>query len=286
MDKNTATPRVSEELCLTNIRTFQQYKRSKSRYGQPSRQLTSPPHFCNKIKSVFIKTDNHGIPCIVRSSSIPCNLWSCPTCGIRKAKKLRKLLINIIQINNLCYMYTITLDPFKIPTSYLERYNSTGNYLSFLLNKYMLHIKRLMKKQIKYVWVKEFQKNTGNAHLHMMINTYLPMKALRHYFVKIGGGAQMKIEKAKSIKAVSIYFTKYITKMVESNQHFTVGERRYSISQSCLRPTKLTVNKITLKQLFTLLPHDKFFLVYNLLTNSKLPDKEIILYPYQDKLNI
>lgn len=40
--------------------------------------------------------------------------------------------------------------------------------------------------KLKYVWVVEFQDN-GNAHLHILINQFLPIEVLRKLWVHVGG---------------------------------------------------------------------------------------------------
>lgn len=282
-----ATPRESEVLCSTSIISFQQkgkiFRSKKSNYGKQSHVFDSPPFFCNKNKFVILKKDNLGKFYSAISKSIPCNSWSCPDCRIKKAKKLRWKLINVIQLNNLNHLFTLTLDPSKIPNKYLGKVNSTGKYITYLFNWYITNLKRKMRKEIKYVWVKEFQKN-GVAHLHIVLNTYLPIKYLRSEWKRIGGGAQMRIEEVKNINAVSIYVSNYITKMSEVTEKFIVGERRYSISHSCLRPPTFSVSKTNFTELQKYLSTDQFFRVYNLLTNLNIPDSEVILAPHQEEI--
>lgn len=285
-----APVRGSEPLVLTDIRTFQQEKRydvkkKRSNYGKKSFVFSSPPYFCNRNRAVFLKPDDSGDIYSAHSKGIPCNSWSCPNCRIWKAKKLRQELIDIIRLNELDHLLTLTLDPSSIPSEYLGEINSTGKYITYLFNRYIGTLKSKMKKPIKYVWVKEFQKN-GNAHLHILLSTFLPIKYLRSEWVRIGGGHVMDIQQVKNIEAVAVYVTRYLTKMANTSENFLVGERRYSISHSCLRPPKLSVPKsISTIELMKRLPADKFFLVYNLL-RSDAPEEEIILAPHQEKLKL
>ncbi|AKM83229.1 hypothetical protein A2422_00275 [Candidatus Woesebacteria bacterium RIFOXYC1_FULL_31_51] len=284
----SATPRDSEVLCLTNIRTIQQdgsNKPRKNNYGKPARIFSSPPHFCKKHHVVLLKKDRSNTFYSAQSFGISCNMWSCPVCRMSKTKKLRWLLIQVIKLNNLNHTFTITLDPSKIPSKYLTKYNSSGHYLSFLFNRFMTYLRRLMKRPIKYVWVKEFQQKTGNAHLHLMFNMYLPINPIRNYWSKIGGGVQMEIEQVRSIEGSAVYFSKYVTDMANSIENFTVGEKHYSISRSCIKPVKKYIPKIDIDDLFRQLPIDIFFLVYNLLLNPST-DEEIILAPHQEELDI
>ena len=285
-----ASARVSEVLVLTNIRTFQQEKRydvrkKRSNYGKKSVVFSSPPYFCNRYRSVFLKADDSGNIYSAHSKGIPCNSWSCPNCRIWKAKKLRRELINIIKLNELDHILTLTLDPSRIPSAYLGEINRTGKYITYLFNRYLVTLKRKMKKPIKYVWVKEFQKN-GNAHLHILLGTFLPINYLRAEWVRIGGGHVMDIQQVKNIEAIAVYVSGYLTKMAKASENFLVGERRYSISHSCLKPPKiLTLKNISTVELSKRLSYDKYLLVYNLL-RSDAPEKEIIIAPHQEKLKL
>jgi hypothetical protein len=286
MVEKTATPRVSEELFWTNIRTIQQNgsnKPRKNNYGKPARIYSSPPYFCKKHSIVLLKKDRNNKFYSAQSVGISCRMWSCPVCRISNAKKLRWLLIQVIKSNNLNHMFTLTLDPSKIPPKYLSKYNSSGQFISFLFNRFMTYLKRLMKKPIKYVWIKEFQPISGNAHLHLMFNMYLPIYPIRNYWSKNGGGIQMRVEEVRSVEGSAVYFSKYVVKMANSVENFTVGEKHYSISRSCIKPVKNYIPKVNIDDLFKQLPIDKFFQVYNLLLNPRT-DEELILAPHQEEI--
>lgn len=299
--KTNLLSRSSETtLYLTNIRTFQQsekvreaiFSSRKKHFGKPFQIRTSPSRFCGRFKSAFIKVNNLGKAYLVNINGIPCKLWSCPNCGPKKATKLKYELIKLIKLNNLDHLLTLTLNPAFIPATYKQSGNRTGSYITYLFNRYMLTLKRKMKREIRYIWVKEFQKN-GNAHLHILFNNYLPIKYLRKEWVRIGGGVEMNIQRVRNIKAMAIYVTGYIVKGLKNTSSNTngliCGEKRYSISHSCLKPKKQLnpLTKITkISELSPYLSADKIMEVYNMLQNPDITKKELILAPHQESLNL
>lgn len=285
-------PRGSAVLVLTNIRSFQQDEKikakmlasRKSHYGKPFKTKNDPPKFCNNYKSAFITIDDKGKALKACVKGAPCNTWACPHCQVKKAYKLKFELIEIAKCNNLDHVLVLTLKPSRIP---LEYRHYTGKYITYLFNRFILTLKRKFKKPIKYVWVKEFQKN-GNAHLHILLNCYLPVRYLRKEWVRIGGGHEMDISLVRNLEAAAVYVTGYIVKGLKSPSDvntFRVGERRYSVSHSCVRPKKPSLQKLkSVNQLLDLMPSDKFFDVYNTLSSPDPVDREIILAPHQENL--
>jgi len=253
-------------LYLTNIRTFQQ-EQSKQYEMQVAQAISdardelkgkyfkvrkAPSLFCKKYKLGLFKTENS----VLKEASfkpIPCMSWTCPECGPYKALRVKYELIDITLLNNLSYFLTLTLDPKHIPSEYTSE---THQYITKLFNHFVTTIKRKkfryydkrkrkwcsfdLKNQdekLKYIWVCEFQKN-GNAHLHILLNQYLPVQVLRDIWVHVGGGHVMKIEKIKTLAGISMYLTNYIVKGLKDSNNslgFKYFERRYSVSRSCKR---------------------------------------------------
>lgn len=295
LDPNDLLPRGSAVLVLTNKRSFQQDEEVKARmlasrkrhYGKPFRTKKDPPKFCRSYKSAFLTVDENGKAIKAQVKGIPCNTWACPYCQINKAYRLKFKLIEIIKLNNLDHLLTLTLDPSRIPYGY--KFN-TGKYISYLFNRYILSLKRKFNKPINYVWVKEFQKN-GNAHLHILLSCYLPVKYLRSEWVRIGGGHQMDIQLVKNIEAAAVYLSGYVVKGIKDSSDidtFRIGERRYSVSHSCIKPVYhpvLPLRKInSFVDLMKIMPTNHYFEVYNLLQSAEDVDKELVLAPHQPNL--
>lgn len=253
-------------LYLTNIRTFQheqtkQYQRRTSEAisdtrdrlkGKPFKIRKSPSSFCRKYRVGLYKTEKSQLK-TATFKPMPCMSWTCPSCSPYKALRIKYELIEIIMSNNLEYFLTLTLDPSK-----LEKHNreDTHKYITKLFNHFITVLKRKsftyfdknkkrwftfdlskQEEKLKYVWICEFQKN-GNAHLHILLNQFLPVDIIREIWVHVGGGHIMYIDKVKNQSAISMYLTHYIVKGLkdaESQGGFKFFQRRYSVSRSCVR---------------------------------------------------
>lgn len=266
-------------LFLTNIRTFQQYAspeeiaksklalslaRARKR-GQPFKVKDKPPRFCRSYRIAFVNFSKGQLKDI-QFTSVACKSWTCPACNAVKAMSVKYKLREVIIKNNLLYFLTLTLDPSLIPEKYTSaRQNHTHKYITKLFNHFITVLKRKSfqyfnkskntwetysntneKEKLKYVWVMEFQKN-GNAHLHILLNQYLPIDIVREIWTHVGGGHIMKVENVKSLNGISYYLTDYIVKGIKHDSTeqsgFKYFERRYSISKSCDR-TRLVYGNI------------------------------------------
>jgi hypothetical protein len=139
-------------------------------------------------------------------------------------------------LNKMKYFLTLTLDPKIIPAQYFGNDNQTHKYITKLFNTFATNIRR-ESDDFRYVWVVEFQKKSGLAHLHILINTRLNIKPVRAHWKRIGGGAQIQVSKIKNLVGIAEYISKYLIKGMNGNiGHLHHFERRYSISRSCKRP--------------------------------------------------
>ncbi len=251
-----------------------------------------PPFCCHYIKSAFISTDEKGKGYLVQIKGLPCNLWSCPVCGPKKAMRLKYILIDIIKLNNLDHILTLTLKPDRIPEKYLHPIKKTGYFITYLFNRFRLTLQRKLKTKIKYVWVKEFQ-NNGNAHLHILVNRFLPERILRREWTRIGGGHSLDIQQVRNIEAAAVYITSYITKGFKdaplSTGGFLVNERRHSTSRSCQLPPKQINSLIKISsvhELSEVLTFAQTMMVYNALQNPDVIDTTLLLAPHQETIPI
>lgn len=288
-----AIPRKSEVLFLTTYRSFQQGEEYKAwklllknkkllRYFKAKKV---PPKFCGKHKILYFAKNRFGIVTDIQLKVLDCNTWACPNCQKRKLARLKYLLIDVINLNNLDHYLTLTLDPKKISYKYKNR---TGDYITYLFNRFRSFLKREMKESPKYIWIKEFQKN-GNAHLHILIHGFIPVHFIRSVWSRIGGGHILKMELVKSVERMAVYVTKYLSKGFENlnndNKTFLVGERRYTISHSCIRPRNNYVKptKVTsLSQLNLNLTIQQKKDVYNMLENPAITDKHLVIIPNEE----
>jgi hypothetical protein len=281
-----------QTLFLTNIRSFQQNNikinnaKEKLR-GKKFRIRKTKPYFCKNGKVAFLHAEK-GVIKNAKFTRVPCNSWTCPDCYLHKALYIKYYFREVIQLNNLAYFLTLTLDPKKIPSEYA---NNTHKYITKIFNHFITILKRDKANQsldiLKYVWVIEFQKN-GNAHMHILLNKYLPITVVRKLWMHVGGGIQMKILPIKTLEGMSNYISDYIVKGIKGEREekpygFNYFERRYSISRSCKRPEKTKItsySKLTFIEKIRMFEEMNLEWVYKTLYNLKEND---IIIKFQEE---
>jgi hypothetical protein len=72
-------------------------------------------------------------------------------------------------------------------------------------------MRKRFKVAPKFISVMEFQKSTGMPHLHVIIDRYIEQAWLKRAWMEAGGGEHVDI-RGVSMRAVSHYLTKYLTK--------------------------------------------------------------------------
>lgn len=236
--KNEVFARDSEQiLCLTLNRSSQQagYDDKKRLLKDKLFSMRSrAPRSCKRNSVALMKYKNDRLVS-TKFFRLRCNSWRCPDCAPEKAKQVMRLLKGVIVLNEMRYFLTLTLDPTVIPVEYKKR---THKYITKIFNTFLTNIRRI-QKDLKYVWVVEFQQN-GNAHLHIVLNTRLDIIVVREIWTRIGGGVQSKVEYIKDLSSVANYVSKYIGKGLYDFQHLYHFEKRYGISRSCIRPKRET----------------------------------------------
>jgi hypothetical protein len=103
-------------------------------------------------------------------------------------------------------LLTLTLDPTK-----LNGKEST-KYINGVFADFRVYLKRRLGYAPDYIRVLEYQKN-GNAHLHVLLNCYLPQAWVSEAWAAIGGGRVVDI-KHVDVHRVSHYLSKYLTKQM------------------------------------------------------------------------
>lgn len=133
-----------------------------------------------------------------------CKAWSCPICGPRKLKRYRYSIGRIAQERKLDRFLTLTLDPSKcdIEVSVKHIRNSW--------NKFRIYFKRKYKVTLTFITVVEFHKS-GYAHMHILLDRYIPQSWISISWEAIGGGKIVFIKKIDQHRIAS-YMTKYLTK--------------------------------------------------------------------------
>jgi hypothetical protein len=284
----TNRARGSEPLSSIYIRLTQQnpsvveaIKRSRLRNkNKPFKPLHYPTKYCASQRNLVV-TKNNLTGELLSAKSTPryCKQWACSYCGPRMAVALKYKILELALKYKLDHFLTITLAPDRIPITYK---NQTGKYISYLFNRFRLYVRRKINPKFLYIWIKQYQKN-GNAHLHILINAYLPIKKVRAEWERIGGGTQMKIKLLESeidIDHVTRYLTNYLIDGVKDGFGYVYGERRYGLSNalnSYLNSKKPLYEKATLSDMAHALPPEKFFKLHGMIYNADENCEEIEL---------
>ncbi len=150
-----------------------------------------------------------------------CKKWVCPSCGPKKASRLRKLIIKKASEKNLCRLLTLTLDPSKCEAE------ESIVYIKNCWNKMRTYLKRKFGKNISFIAVLELQKS-GYAHLHIMVDRFIEQSWVSTAWESIGGGQIVHI-KHVDIHRTTHYLSKYLTKSMFL-EHYGKN-RRYTTSR-------------------------------------------------------
>jgi hypothetical protein len=130
-----------------------------------------------------------------------CKAWVCPRCGPRKARRLRHAIVQGAVKKDLRRLLTLTLDPATCTAG------QSVAYVRRCSNKFRTSLKRRAGKSITYIAVVEMQKS-GYAHLHVLVDRYLPQAWIGQAWRSVGGGRIVDIRQV-DIQRVSAYLSKY-----------------------------------------------------------------------------
>jgi hypothetical protein len=191
-----------------------------------------------------------------------CKCWSCSLCGPHKAIKYRGQIMRAVHQYKLHRFLTLTLDARKLASGpkleaylkHFEEHKSIGHACSCdtcteIRIKSIRHIRKswdklryYMHRKFKaaptYVAVIEFQKVTGLAHLHIVIDRFIDQKWVREAWQALGGGQHVDIRHVDVHRAAA-YLSKYLSKDVLLNS--PTGMRRVTTSRSVkLNPKKIS----------------------------------------------
>ena len=138
-----------------------------------------------------------------RFHRLNCKTWGCSYCGPRKAKRYRYLIGQLAEREKLTRFLTLTLDPSRVE-------GDSVRYLRGVFNKFRLYLRRKYGAPVKYIAVLEFHKS-GVAHLHLLVDRFIPWDWIRQSWSAIGGG-QVVFIKYVDVHRISRYLSKYLTK--------------------------------------------------------------------------
>ena len=141
-----------------------------------------------------------------RYCRVGCKCWACSVCGPRRAAKYAIRIRQAAERLQLRTLLTLTLDPSK-----LKGEESTA-YINGVFADFRVYLRRRLGRAPLYIRVLEYQQN-GNAHIHVLLNCYLPQSWISETWAALGGGKIVDIKRV-DIHRVSHYLSKYLTKQM------------------------------------------------------------------------
>ena len=186
---------------------------------------------CERSNGWHVVNFNDG-----RSYQLNCNSYSCPECGPRKVKKLRKALTEYLQNWDKIRFWTFTLSS--------SSFTSQWSHLCILreawqrLVTYLHRSYAITRSQRNFNYVKVFEPHkSGFFHLHCFLNVYLPWKVVNNIWENIckellkteSHCAGSYVENCPNAKFAAFYVSKYVLK---SAQEISYYFSRYSTSRN------------------------------------------------------
>jgi len=182
-----------------------------------------------------------------------CKCWGCSLCGPRKATKYRAQILRAVNCERMTRMVTLTLDARKIATgdellTFMEHFDAhrplrtscrcpictrvqvaSIQHIRECWSKLRVYLHRRYGVAPKYIAILEFQKVTGLAHLHIVIDRYVEWAWAKQVWQAVGGGQHVDIRHIDAHRAAA-YLSKYLSKDMLLSA--PVGMRRVTTSRS------------------------------------------------------
>jgi hypothetical protein len=151
-----------------------------------------------------------------------CNSWDCYCCAHRMRCNLVEELDRLVEERpELRRLLTLTLDPEIAPDDQAEQHR----YLTERFNALRTEM-RDRYPGLSYIWIRE-EGDSGNPHLHLLVDRYLPQSELSTLASRVGLGHVVDIRRVNARNAAR-YLTKYLTK--GALHDLPEGARRYGSS--------------------------------------------------------
>lgn len=239
-------------------------------------------------KQAKLVCPNLGIYHIVNTRTgelvqLPCKRYSCPSCGPKKAYKLKKALINKFECFDYVRMFT-----FTFRTSIFANPQHCINRSSEIWRRFINNVRRdktLHKslRNFQYVRLIEFTKR-GYPHYHVLVDRYLPVQILanhwRHAINVVcrnsGYNGSVNAKGIKTAKNAAAYVVKYVLKTANE---FDINIGKYFEHKRC--KLKLYTKSALMKLFFPSSSIDKweFIILWELATAQNLINKPIAQLP-------
>lgn len=152
-----------------------------------------------------------------------CGSWKCYCCGYRMRQNLVEEIARVTKERpSLSRLLTLTLDPKYAPDDEDEQHQ----YLTRRWNA----LRTVLTDEygsLSYIWVRE-EGESGNPHLHIIVDRYIPQEWLSSKWDELGGGRVVDIRRIEHLDRAAHYIGKYLTK--EAMTGLPKGTRRYGSS--------------------------------------------------------
>lgn len=163
-----------------------------------------------------------------------CKAWRCPFCGPRKAKRVRRAILEVATQMRLRRFLTLTLNPRSCAAK------DSVPYVKNCWAKFRTYLKRRYKTPISFIYVVELQQS-GYAHLHILLDRFIEQYWIKEAWQAVGGGKIVDIRYV-DIHRIAPYMAKYLTKELFLAP-FAPRQRRYSTSRGITLISKTTSGK-------------------------------------------
>ena len=184
---------------------------------------------CNRTNNLYLINTKTG-----QEIPVNCNTYACPTCGPKKAWKLKKYLQKYLETWKHIRFWTFTLS-----SELFEDEESHHQALSACWTRFVTYLRRnksLYKKQREFKYVKVYENHkSGFWHCHVVVDQYLPYSVVQPIWEQIcqeyvcteKHAGQSWVTGEKSAKTAAFYVSKYVLK---SALEIVRIVRRYSTS--------------------------------------------------------
>ncbi|HYK37040.1 rolling circle replication-associated protein [Alloacidobacterium sp.] len=180
--------------------------RLSSSLDQVQIKRDKPKHWKRNCGRFTVRGASSAIAGKTRYCRVGCKCWDCGGCAPRRAAAYCIRIAQTAEKLKLNKLLTLTLDPSK-----LDGADST-RYINEVFADFRVYLRRKLGHSPAYIRVLEYQKN-GNAHLHVLLNCYLPQDWVSEAWSAVGGGRIVDIKRV-DLHRVSRYLSKYLTKQM------------------------------------------------------------------------
>lgn len=191
---------------------------SEYQYQRASDDLDGERYDCRSVyRNMELEADDG------ETAEFRCDSWRCYCCAHRMRMNLIEELERLIDERpQLRRLLTLTLNPATAPDDQEEQHRYLTERFNALRTELNDHY-----GDLSYVWIRE-EGESGNPHLHILVDRYLPQSELSMMAERVGLGRVVDIRRVNARNAAR-YLTKYLTKGSMAN--LPKGSRRYGSSR-------------------------------------------------------